>query len=63
MNSTDFVSTGRTAIALANGDFSASLEVGPQNGKKEAKRLKKGSFSQTLIKAKKPENHMQISIT
>ena len=39
------------------------VQAGPQNDTKEAKRLKKGSFSQTLIKAKKPENHMQISIT
>ena len=48
MNSTDFVSTGRTAIALANGDFSASLES--KQDARMAKKRQKGSKRAVLVK-------------
>ena len=61
----DFVSTGRTAIALANGDFSAPLESkqDPRMAKKRQKGSKRAVLVILLLKQKKPENHMQISIT
>ena len=48
MNSTDFVSTGRTAIALANGDFSASLES--KQDPRMAQKRQKGSKRAVLVK-------------
>ena len=48
MNSTDFVSTGRTAIALANGDFSASLES--KQDPRMAQKRQKGPERAVLVK-------------
>ena len=48
MDSTDFVSTGRTAIALANGDFSASLES--KQDPRMAQKRQKGSKRAVLVK-------------
>ena len=54
MNSTDFVSTGRTAIAWANREFSASLESkqDPRMAKKRQKGSKRADLVKLLLKQK-----------